>query len=180
MSDVSRGGDAPHTPPIFRPPPPPRGTRPRPAPLPHPLPAFPDADAPDAERSSGVRRESYEKLPTLPTDVTAPLVDPSAAMNTAAAADVQTEAEPEPMPEAERAGLAGFGLALSIVSLVASLFVGWALPLAIVAIVVSIVALRRPVEPRGVGVWALVLGVVAFVYSAGWLLWTAFRMGLLG
>ena len=52
--------------------------------------------------------------------------------------------------------------------------------LGLVAIVTAIVASRRPVERRGVVVWAIVLGALSVLYSAGWLLWAASRAGLLG
>jgi hypothetical protein len=44
----------------------------------------------------------------------------------------------------------------------------------------SPVALRRPVESRQVAVWALVIGIVSVLYSAGWLWWAASRANLFG
>jgi hypothetical protein len=79
-----------------------------------------------------------------------------------------------------RAVVAPWALGLAIVSLLASFVVGWMLPIGLVAIVVAAVGMRRPVEPRGVLVWALVLGIVSTLYSAGWLLWAAWTMGLIG
>jgi hypothetical protein len=76
-----------------------------------------------------------------------------------------------PAASRPRTGVAAAALVLAIVALAASVFVGWAAPVGLVAVVVAIVALRRPVEPRGVAWWALGLAVLSLVYSAGWLLW---------
>jgi len=70
--------------------------------------------------------------------------------------------------------------ALSIGGLLASLFVGWAFPLGLVGVVSAILALRRPLESRAVAAWALVLGVVSVLYSAGWLLYAASQANLFG
>ena len=67
-----------------------------------------------------------------------------------------------------------------IAALVVSMFVGWGFPIGLVAIVTAIIALRRPLESRAVAVWALVLGAVSVLYSAGWLLFAASRADLLG
>ena len=69
---------------------------------------------------------------------------------------------------------------MAIVALFASLFVGWGIPVAIVSVVAAVMSLRRRDESRGMSVWALVLGIVATLYSAGWLLWAAYRFGWLG
>lgn len=76
-----------------------------------------------------------------------------------------------PRPRAfDGKALAAWALALAIVALIASLFTGWALPLAVGAVAVGIVSARRPVG-RGIAGWAIALGVVAAIYSAGWLWW---------
>ncbi|HKT56365.1 MAG TPA: hypothetical protein VJR25_06300 [Microbacterium sp.] len=84
---------------------------------------------------------------------------------------------PEPLevhpPVAARTRLAVWALVLALLGLVVSFFVGWGFPLGLAAIVVAIVALRRPWESRVVAVWALVLGVLSVVYSAGWLIYAA-------
>ena len=67
--------------------------------------------------------------------------------------------------------ISGWALVAGIIGLASSLFVGWAFPIAIVAIVVAIIALRRPIEPRAPAVWAIVLSTAALVYSAGWLVY---------
>ena len=61
-----------------------------------------------------------------------------------------------------------------------SLFVGWGFPIGLVGVVSAILALRRPLESRAVAVWALVLGIVSVLYSAGWLLFAASRANLFG
>ena len=61
-----------------------------------------------------------------------------------------------------------------------SLFVGWGFPIGLVGVVSAILALRRPLESRAVAVWALVLGLVSVLYSAGWLLFAASRANLFG
>ena len=43
----------------------------------------------------------------------------------------------------------------------------------------AIIALRRPLESRAVAVWALVLGAVSLLYSAGWLVFAATRTDML-
>ncbi|WP_052226237.1 hypothetical protein [Microbacterium mangrovi] len=76
-------------------------------------------------------------------------------------------------PVAERARLASWALGIAIVGLGVSFFVGWGFPLGLAAIVVAIVALRRPWESRFVAIWALALGVLSVIYSAGWLVFAA-------
>jgi hypothetical protein len=95
--------------------------------------------------------------------------------------------EPEPVvqwlmpePAEPHRGLAGWALAFSIAGLAASLFVGWGFPIGLVGVVSAILALRRPLESRSVAVWALVLGIVSVLFSAGWLLYAASRANLFG
>nr|WP_246286254.1 hypothetical protein [Microbacterium pseudoresistens] len=76
--------------------------------------------------------------------------------------------------------LAPWALLAAIVALVTSFFVGWGIPVAIIAVIAAIMALRTPSENRAMAVWALVLGGVATLYSAGWLVWAAYRFGWLG
>ncbi len=80
-----------------------------------------------------------------------------------------------PLDAADATRLAPWALFAALSALLASFFVAWALPVAIIAVIVSIVALRRPVESRATARWALVLGITAFFYSAGWLIWAAMR-----
>lgn len=91
-------------------------------------------------------------------------------------------AEPEPEPDPDWTpsatiptrrrppSLPAWALGLAVVALAGSIFVVWALPVAVAAIVVAILALRRT-GSRAIAVWALALGTVAAVYSTGWLVW---------
>ncbi len=67
--------------------------------------------------------------------------------------------------------VAPWALGFAVVALAGSLFVGWLLPVGLVAVILAIVSLRRTHDSRRVAVWALVLGAVSVAYSAGWLLW---------
>lgn len=121
----------------------------------------------------GEHRGGFARLPTAPVEITSQLVEPS-----------QAPLPPVewmlPDPPAPQRGLAAWALMFAVAGLVVSLFVGWGFPIGIVGIVTAILALRRPLESRGVAVWALVLGIVSVLYSAGWLLWAASRVDLLG
>ena len=156
--------------------------RPRPRP-PHPAasavfpqpavePPSPDVAPVEAESAlPGMHRGGFERWPTAPVGVmpipSAPDLD----------APVQWAAvEPTAPPR----GMAAWALGFAIAALVVSLFVGWGFPIGLVAIVTAIIALRRPLESRAVAVWALVLGTVSVLYSAGWLLFAASRTDLLG
>jgi hypothetical protein len=76
--------------------------------------------------------------------------------------------------------LAPWALLAAIVALCASWFVGWGIPLAIVAVVAAIMSLRRPVESRAIALWALILGLTATIYSLGWLIWAGMQFERLG
>lgn len=157
-----------------------------PPPAPTRTPAAPDAvvegPSPDvalAEEASplpGAHRGGFRRLPTAPIPVTvqsAP-VEPGTEEE---APSAQWLASGEP---AMHRGLAGWALAFAIVGLVVSLFVGWGFPIGLVAVISAILALRRPLESRAMGVWAIAIGVVSILYSAGWLLYAATRANLLG
>jgi len=77
-----------------------------------------------------------------------------------------------PAAPPKRRSVAPWALGTAIVALVAAVFVGWLLPLGVVAVVLALVSLRRRHDSRLVAGWALALGLLAIVYSAGWLLWT--------
>lgn len=153
----------------------------RPA-APHP-PAV-EAPSPDvtiADEASplpGVHRGGFLRLPTAPIAVT----------TQSAPAEPGTEDEPPPvtapwlMPEPDplHRGLAAWALVFSIAGLVVSLFVGWGFPIGIVGIVTAILALRRPLESRAVAIWALAVGGVSLLYSAGWLIFAVSRLTATG
>lgn len=77
-----------------------------------------------------------------------------------------------PAEPPRRRSVAPWALGMAIAALVAAVFVGWLLPLGVVAVVLAVVSLRRRHDSRRTAVWALVLALLAIVYSAGWLLWT--------
>lgn len=64
-----------------------------------------------------------------------------------------------------------WALAVAIIALLVSLFVGLLLPLGVIGLVMSIISLRRAHDSRRVASWALGLSVVSIVFSAGWLFW---------
>lgn len=166
-------------------PPPERPDTPAPAPAPALAPAErAEVAAPpagDGATMPGVHRGGFQRLPTAPVGI--PAV--TAAPGEPGYDDVDTGQllpvwMPSPQPAAPRRGVAAWALFFSIAGLAMSLFVGWAFPVGLVGVVTAIVALRRPFESRMVAVWALVLGAVSVLYSAGWLLWAASRGGLFG
>ncbi len=140
----------------------------------------PSPDVALAEEASplpGAHRGGFSRLPTAPVSVTIE----------SAPAEPGTGDGQEPLvqwlmpePRQPRRGLAAWALAFSIGGLVFSLFVGWGFPIGLVGVVSAILALRRPLESRAVAVWALVLGLVSVLYSAGWLLFAASRANLFG
>jgi len=123
----------------------------------------------------GVHRGGFARLPTAPIGIAAPVVQPDTDSATLPAAQWILPAEPAP-----QRGLAAWALVFSIAGLAFSLFVGWAFPIGLVGVVTAILAMRRPLESRAVATWALLLGIVSVLYSAGWLLWAASRADLLG
>lgn len=95
--------------------------------------------------------------------------------------DPSTQAEwLVPQPDAPRRGVAAWALAAGIIGLLVSFVVGWGFPIGLVGAVTAIIALRRPLESRGVAIWALVLSLLSVIYSAGWLWYAASTTDLLG
>ncbi|MDE0545433.1 hypothetical protein [Microbacterium sp. C7(2022)] len=118
----------------------------------------------------GAHRGGFTRLPTAPTPIT----------SQSAPKEPGTDTDPTPVAQwlmpAEAPpyrGLAGWALGFAIIGLVVSLFVGWGFPIGLVAIVSAIIALFRPLESRAIAVWAIVLGSVSVIYSAGWLIYAA-------
>jgi hypothetical protein len=127
-------------------------------------------------RLPGARRDGYTKLPTGPVGI-----EPVVATGPVIDADPETAWEPSTGALGiDDARLAPWALLAAIVALVASFFVGWGVPLAIVAVIASIMSLRRPVESRAIARWALVLSLCATVYSLGWLVWAGMQFERLG
>jgi hypothetical protein len=129
-----------------------------------------DVATPAAETAlPGVHRGGFTRPPTAPIDI--------------------TEQQPEFVPTtgvvviAPAAGgpanLGGIALGFSIIGLIASIVVGIALPIGLTGIVLGVLSLRRRFESRPVALWAISLGAVSVLYSAGWLLWAAYRAGWL-
>ncbi len=142
-----------------------------------------EAPSPDvslAEEASplpGVHRGGFSRLPTAPVAVT----------TVSAPAEPSTEIDPAPVavwlmpePAPPHRWLASWALAFSVSGLIVSLFVGWGFPIGMVGVVTGILAIRRPLESRATAIWAIVLGSVSILYSAGWLLWAASRANLFG
>ncbi len=121
----------------------------------------------EATRLPGEHRGGFGRLPTAPIDI------PPAPIHSA---DAEWAPTPAPPPRT----LAAWALVTSVIGLAASLMVGWAFPVGIIGIVLGIVALRRPLESSAVAAWAIVLGTVSILYSAGWLVFAAWEAGLIG
>ncbi|MCW3492313.1 hypothetical protein [Microbacterium sp. SSM24] len=137
----------------------------------------PSADVSVADEASvlpGAHRGGYLRLPTAPVAVTKQSAPAEPGTEEDAPPVVAQWALPEPEPP--QRGLAAWALVFSIGGLIVSMFVGWGFPIGLVGVVSAILALRRPLESRAIAVWALVIGVVSILYSAGWLLYAAGRI----
>lgn len=125
-----------------------------------------------AARMPGAARDSYATMPTGPVSVE-PVVA-SGPADTAGMPAVQW-APDDGIDAEDNTRLAPWALLAAIVALCASCFVGWGIPLAVVAVVAAIMSLRRPIENREIALWALILGIAATVYSLGWLIWAGMQ-----
>jgi hypothetical protein len=134
----------------------------------------PEVEKPGGGAALPGASKGYGKLPTAPVPV-----DQTAAAHPDA--DAQPEWEPstgaQPVDDTR---LAPWALVAAIVALATSMFVGWGIPVAVIAVIAAIMSLRRPIENREVAIWALVLGLCATLFSAGWLLWAAMQLESLG
>ncbi|WP_349426462.1 hypothetical protein [Microbacterium sp. LWS13-1.2] len=136
----------------------------------------PDIDlAQDASPLPGAHRGGFQRLPTAPVAVTVETA-PAEPGGEFTPDDTSWQAT----DSAFHSGLAGWALAFAVVGLLVSMFVGWGFPIGLVAVVSAIIALRRPLENRAVAVWAIALGALSILYSAGWLLFTAMRANFFG
>lgn len=153
--------------------------RPGPAPIPPTRIERPSGEVEQpsgAARIPGARRDGYSKLPTGPVGIEPVVVS-------GPDIDAADDTEWEPTAGAatiDDTRLAPWALLAAIVALGASFFVGWGIPVAVVAVVAAIMSLRRPVESRAIARWALVLGLCATVYSLGWLVWAGMQFERLG
>ncbi|MGW8481851.1 hypothetical protein ACWGJP_01835 [Microbacterium sp. NPDC055903] len=141
-----------------------------------------DAASPEVEKPVGSarvpgRRDGYSKFPTGPVSVE-PVV--TSGPDADAVGAWVPDGDLDELSEEDPARLAPWALLAAIVALVSSFFVGWGIPVAIVAVIAAIMSLRRPVESRAIATWALVLGMVATIYSAGWLVWAAIQLEVIG
>lgn len=130
-----------------------------------------------ATRVPGAPRDNYTKMPTGPVGIE-PVVA-SGPTDTGGMPAAQWEPDDGSLAE-DNTRLAPWALLAAIVALCASCFVGWGIPLAIVAVVAAIMSLRRPVENVAIARWALVLGLAATIYSLGWLIWAGMQFENLG
>lgn len=130
-----------------------------------------------AARLPGARREGYTKLPTGPVSVEPVVVS---GPDADAAADESDWRPATAVGAVDETRLAPWALMAAIVALGASFFVGWGIPIAVVAVIAAIMSLRRPVESRSIARWALVLGLCATVYSLGWLVWAGMQFERIG
>lgn len=169
MSDTEGEKTTDAAAPASAPPPVPPGPPSAPAAAAPPAVEPPSPDVAPVEAESalpGRHRGGFERLPTAPIGVTP----------TATAPDLDAPPQWAPVePAAPWRGMSEWALGFAIVALFVAMFVGWGFPLGLVAIVTAIIALRRPLESRAVAVWALVLGAVSLLYSAGWLIFAATR-----
>lgn len=147
--------------------------------------SVPRIESPSAEvehpagraRMPGARRDEYTRMPTGPIGVESTLSSgPSEDVGMPVA-----QWDPRSLePTDDNARLAPWALLAAIVALIASWFVGWGIPLAIISVVAAIMSLRRPVESRATATWALVLGMAATIFSLGWLVWAGMQFEQFG
>lgn len=137
-----------------------------------------EGPTPEVERPEGAAAlpgasKGYDRLPTGPVPVEQTRPEPDAEEF----ARGWTPAEEHPGDDAR---LAPWALFAAIVALATSMFVGWGVPVAVIAVVAAIMSLRRPIENREMALWALVLGLFATLFSTGWLIWAAMQFERLG
>jgi len=137
----------------------------------------PEVERPQGEASLPGAAKGYGRLPTGPLDVTPTASGPDADAQSFDDTDWTPVANREPVDDAR---LAPWALFAAIVALATSMFVGWGIPVAIIAVIAAVMSLRRPIESRSVAIWALVLGLAATLFSAGWLIWAAMQFEIMG
>lgn len=132
----------------------------------------PDIDlGPEAARLPGEHRGGFTRPPTAPVELVHESREPEGDPRPDGETDLEVRWATEPTPHDAAHGVGGWALAFAIAGLGVSFFVGWGVPLGIIAIVIAIVALRRPAESRVIAGWALGLGILSVLYSTGWILW---------
>jgi hypothetical protein len=133
-----------------------------------------EVERPEGTASMPGASKGYAKLPTAPVPIERESVTDAEQF---AEAGWAPSTEPEHTDDAR---LAPWALFAAIVALATSMFVGWGIPVAVVAVIAAIMSLRRPIENRAMAMWALVLGVSAVLFSTGWLIWAAMKFEQLG
>lgn len=137
----------------------------------------PEVERPEGSAALPGAPKGYGRLPTGPVPVErrsdAPEAEPFAV------GDWQPGAGQDAAP-ADDTRLAPWALFAAIVALATSMFVGWGVPVAVVAVVAAIMSLRRPIENREMAIWALVMGLCATLFSTGWLIWATMQFEKLG
>ncbi|GAA1944427.1 hypothetical protein [Microbacterium deminutum] len=141
------------------------------------LPSPDVALADEASPLPGAHRGGFQRLPTAPVALTVESAPTEPGISDGGPPVAEWLIPPSAPP---RRGLANWALVFSILGLLVALFVGWGFPIGLVGVISAILAFRRPLENRAVAVWALVLGIVSVLYSAGWLLYAAGRADLFG
>ncbi|WP_309127693.1 hypothetical protein [Microbacterium sp.] len=141
-----------------------------------------EGPTPEVERPQGPppmpgAPKGYGRFPTGPVSVEPVTIGPDADAEAFADSVWEPASTAEPVDDAR---LAPWALFAAIVALATSMFVGWGIPVAIVAVIAAIMSLRRPVESRAMAIWALVLGLAATLFSAGWLIWAAMQFEIMG
>lgn len=76
----------------------------------------------------------------------------------------------QPGPHKSRAGLTG--LIFGILGVIGGVFFGWALPLAIVGIVLGFKARGKPDDDRTFALWAIITGFAGTLFSIGWFVYS--------
>ncbi|GAA2531365.1 hypothetical protein GCM10009860_08980 [Microbacterium mitrae] len=154
------------------------------------------AEAVEAEAVAEV--EAVAELETVAEVGGSDVADDSTGADADAGADADTDAdadadagtaadELEPTTDVQwapaaplRKGYGGSAVSFALAGLATSFFVGWAFPLALIGIALGIVAVRKPEESSRLGAWGIALGVLATIYSAGWLWWAGTQLHWFG
>lgn len=139
--------------------------------------ATPEIEKPEGTAAVPGASKGYGQLPTGPVTLGQTATGPDADDYSVAEWEPSRGAAAEP---ADDARLAPWALFAAIVALATSMFVGWGIPVALVSVMAAVMSLRRPVESRSIAIWALVLGICATLFSAGWLLWATAQFEGLG
>ncbi|MDT0156424.1 hypothetical protein Q9R19_02175 [Microbacterium sp. ARD32] len=136
----------------------------------------PEVERPEGGAALPGASKGYGRLPTAPVPVDRTVEGPDAEQF-AGAWEPTAQSEHGPADDAK---LAPWALLAAIVALATSMFVGWGIPVAVVAVIAGIMSLRRPIESRAMATWALVLGLCATLFSSGWLIWATMQFEKLG